>query len=235
LGAVIAEKFHLQGFNVIVHCNNSLPQAGQLAGRFNRSRPNSATVLQANLANDREVEVLARQARHSWGSLDVLVNNASAFYPTPLGRVTQSDWDDLLDSNLRGAFFLSQALADSLREASGSIVNLVDIYAEQPRKDYAVYSIAKAGLQAMTRSLAMELAPRVRVNGVAPGAILWPEPANEAEENADAAREQILQSIPLGRVGNPVDIAEAVLFLAVEASYLTGEVLRVDGGRRLNL
>ncbi len=233
LGAVTAQTFHDRGYRVIVHCNNSLQEAGQLVGGMNRARQNSAMVIQANLTRDQEVETLADQAVQTFGRVDVLVNNASSFYPTPLGQVTSSDWHDLVDSNLRGGFILSQSLANVLRQHRGAIVNLADIYAEQPLKNHSVYSIAKAGLAAMTRSLALELAPEVRVNGVAPGAILWPDLEEEGE--AESAHESIIGSVPLGRTGTPEDIAEAVFFLAAEAGYVTGEVIRVDGGRRLNL
>ncbi len=206
-------------------------QLFQLILGMNRDRRNSALIVKANLTRDDEVAALAGQAVQAFGQVDVLINNASSFYPTPFGRVTSSAWHDLIDSNLRGAFFLSQSLAGSLRLHRGAIVNLIDIYAEQPLKNHPVYSIAKAGLRAMTRSLALELAPEVRVNGVAPGAILWPD----QDEDADAAHQAIIDSVPLGRTGISDDIAEAVYFLASGASYITGEVIRVDGGRRLNL
>jgi len=231
LGAATAQLFHQRGYRIIVHCNDSLQAAEQLILGMNRDRRNSALIVKANLTRDDEVAALAGQAVQAFGRVDVLINNASSFYPTPFGRVTSSAWHDLIDSNLRGAFFLSQSLAGSLRLRRGAIVNLIDIYAEQPLKNHPVYSIAKAGLRAMTRSLALELAPEVRVNGVAPGAILWPD----QDEDADAAHQAIIDSVPLGRTGISDDIAEAVYFLATDASYITGEVIRVDGGRRLNL
>jgi len=231
LGAATAQLFHQRGYRIIVHCNDSLQAAEQLILGMNRDRRNSALIVKANLTRDDEVAALAGQAVQAFGQVDVLINNASSFYPTPFGRVTSSAWHDLIDSNLRGAFFLSQSLAGSLRLHRGAIVNLIDIYAEQPLKNHPVYSIAKAGLRAMTRSLALELAPEVRVNGVAPGAILWPD----QDEDADAAHQAIIDSVPLGRTGISDDIAEAVYFLATGASYITGEVIRVDGGRRLNL
>lgn len=231
LGAATAQLFHQRGYRIIVHCNDSLQAAEQLILGMNRDRRNSALIVKANLTRDEEVAALAGQAIQTFGRLDILVNNASSFYPTPFGRVTSSAWHDLIDSNLRGAFFLSQSLAESLRLQRGAIVNLIDIYAEQPLKNHPVYSIAKAGLAAMTRSLALELAPEVRVNGVAPGAILWPD----QDEDADAAHQAIIDSVPLGRTGISDDIAEAVYFMATDASYITGEVIRVDGGRRLNL
>ncbi len=231
LGAATAQLFHQRGYRIIVHCNDSLQAAEQLILGMNRDRRNSALIVKANLTRDDEVAALAGQAVQAFGRVDVLINNASSFYPTPFGRVTSSAWHDLIGSNLRGAFFLSQSLAGSLRLHRGAIVNLIDIYAEQPLKNHPVYSIAKAGLRAMTRSLALELAPEVRVNGVAPGAILWPD----QDEDADAAHQAIIDSVPLGRTGISDDIAEAVYFLATDASYITGEVIRVDGGRRLNL
>ena len=233
IGAAIVEKFHNQGYSVIIHCNNSLQAAGRLAGDLNRRRRHSALVLQANLTLEHQVTTLARQAPLAFNRLDVVINNASSFYPTPLGEATQGQWDELIDSNLRSAFFLCQSLADGLRRHHGAIVNLLDIYVDHPLRNYPVYSIAKAGLQAMTRSLALELAPDVRVNGVAPGAILWPE--DELDAEASAAHQAVLDKVPLGTIGRPEDIAEAVYFLAAEASYVTGEVIRVDGGRRLNL
>ncbi|MCB1672069.1 MAG: pteridine reductase [Gammaproteobacteria bacterium] len=233
LGAAMALEFHRQGYDLIIHCNDSLQEAGQLAGQLNHRRRNSAMVLQADLTREQEVATLARQAPLAFGRLDVLVNNASAFYPTPFGQVSGHDWDALVDSNLRGAFFLSQSLAGCLSQRQGAIVNLLDIYAEHPLKNYPVYSIAKAGLAAMTRALAVELAPQVRVNGVAPGAILWPE--HEQDASAIAAHQAILDKVPLGTTGSPGDIAAAAFFLAARATYMTGEVIRVDGGRRLNL
>ncbi len=232
IGAVIAQTFHHHGYAVIVHCNNSLQAAGQLAGQLNRAREGSALVVQANLARETEVATLASQAAAAFGRIDVVVNNASTFYPTPLGQVSATDWGALIDSNLRGAFFLCQSLAGSLRQQHGAIVNLLDIYVERPQKNYPVYSIAKAGLAAMTRSLAAELAPEVRVNGVAPGAILWPEHDDDAQQSTQQA---ILDRVPLGRTGTAGEIAATVYFLAAQASYVTGEIIRVDGGRRLNL
>ncbi len=231
IGATIARKFHTQGYGVIIHCNHSLREAGQLAARLNRLRQNTAVVLQADLGNDRDVKALAERAPLAFGRLDVVINNASAFYPTPFGKVTRRDWDALVDSNLRGAFFLCQTLSPILSERHGAIVNLLDIYADRPLAHYPVYSIAKAGLQAMTRSLAIELAPSVRVNGVAPGAILWPE----QEQDDSDSHQAILSKVPLGTTGTAEDIAETVYFLAARASYVTGEVVRVDGGRWLNL
>lgn len=232
IGAAICQRFHDAGYDVMVHCNRSMPAAALAVDRFNRLRKDSAVLLQADLTQAGQVDRLAAACLQAFGRIDVLVNNASSYYRTPLGTLTQDQWDDLLGSNLRGAFFLTQALAPGLRESRGAIVNVIDIYGDRPPLHYPVYAIAKAGLQAMTRSLARELAPRVRVNGVAPGAILLPEGDAEPDAQAPAS---LLETIPLGRMGEPGDIAEAVYFLATTATYMTGDVIRVDGGRALNL
>jgi pteridine reductase len=184
--------------------------------------------MQADLLNMVELEGLAKQATMAWGGINVLVNNASAFYPTVITDTTERQWDELMGSNLKAPFFLAQALSKTLTDNKGCIVNIVDIHAERGLGGYSVYSIAKAGLAAMTKVLAKELGPAVRVNGVAPGAILWPDNAL-----SDAAKLEILQRIILKRSGEPVDIAKAVLFLIKDANYITGQLLTVDGGRTL--
>lgn len=199
-----------------------------MAAELNRLRVSSALVCQADLLDLSALVKLANAAAGAWGRLDVLVNNASSFYPTPLEEVTEGQWEELLGSNLKAPFFLCQAAAPFLRARRGSVVNLIDIHAERGLKGYPVYSIAKAGLVAMTRSLAKELAPDVRVNGVAPGAVLWPEHGVDAVKQAE-----ILSRIPLQRTGEPEDVARAALFLALEAPYVTGQILSVDGGRSL--
>ncbi len=212
----------------MIHCLGSLEPAAALAQRLDKRRPGSAVVLQADLGAPGGSESLAEQARTISPSLALLVNNASRFYPSPLGEVDGATWKDLMGSNVRGAFFLSQALAPAL--AGGAIVNIVDIYARQPLPGFPVYSMAKAALEMMTRSLAVEMAPEVRVNGVSPGAILWPEAgASEAEQG------DILSRVALGRCGEAQDIASAVAFLGLDAPYVTGQVLAVDGGRSLNI
>jgi pteridine reductase len=228
LGAVIAEHLHGRGMNVIIHCLGSLEAAGQLAQRLVDRRPGSVVVVQADLGKPGGAESLAEQTRTVTPRLALLVNNASRFYPTPLGEVTGERWKDLMGSNVRGAFFLSQALAPEL--AGGAIVNVVDIYARRPLPGYPVYSMAKATLEMMTRSLAVELAPEVRVNGVSPGAILWPE--GDDDEEGQAA---VLERVALGHLGSPDDIAGAVAFLGLDAPYVTGQILAVDGGRSLNM
>lgn len=228
IGAAIAEMLHQQGFDLLLHYRSSRDAAEKLQLRLQQSRPASIQLLRGDLRRVSEAHQLLDEAEKIWGRLDVLVNNASAFYPTPLGEVTESHWDELLDSNLKAPFFLSQAAFPLLQKSQGCIVNIVDIYARRPRLDYPVYSVAKAGLAAMTHALAKEMAPRVRVNGVAPGAILWPDRPLTAEEKA-----AMLRSIPLQRLGGPQDIAKAVRYLVCEGDYVTGQILVVDGGRSL--
>jgi len=236
IGACITQLFHARGYRVIVHCNNSIVDAEALATGLDEIRRDSARVLQADLTNPEAVAKLSTQALDCFNRLDVLINNASSFYATEFGECNNEQWDDLIDSNLRAAFFLSQGLGNELRQRRGSIVNIVDSYADSPLPHYPIYSIAKSGLKAMTRSLAKELAPEVRVNGVAPGAILWPENlANDNDPVVLEKRAAVLASIPLGKTGSPQHIAELSYFLAAGAAYVTGQVIKVDGGRHLNL
>jgi len=228
IGASCARLLHEQGCNVILHYNASKQDALQLCSELNQERLDSARVMQADLLNREQLQNLAHQAAVAWGGLDVLINNASSFYPTALTDVTEAQWDELLGSNLKAPFFLTQALANILSERQGCVVNIVDIHAERGLKGYPVYSIAKAGLAAMTKVLAKELGPSVRVNGVAPGAIIWPEFDMSEEE-----KHEILQRVALRRHGQPADIAKAVLFLVRDAEYVTGQILSVDGGRTL--
>lgn len=233
IGATICEVLHEAGYDVLVHCHRSRREAEALAGLLNARRRDSAQVLQGPIGPADAAGDLAAAVLGSTGRIDLLVNNASAFRPTPVGSVGEADWDELLDSNLKGPFFLAQALAPNLQENSGNIVNIVDIHAERPMAGHTVYCVAKAGLAMLTRSLARELAPGVRVNGVAPGAILWPE--GEPESDAPASHAKILERVPLGRTGQPEDIARAVLYLARDAGYVTGQIIAVDGGRSLNV
>lgn len=234
IGAVIARAFHARGYRVIIHYNHSREDARALADELNAMRPASATILRADLTSHVEVDRLGQEALSSFQRLDVLINNASSFYPTHVGQCTHQQWDDLVDSNLRAAFFLSQSLATELMTRRGAIVNIVDSYADAPLSRYPIYSIAKAGLKAMTKSLALELAPHVRVNGVSPGAILWPD--NLSDDSNPAVlekRDKVLQSIPLGHLGDPQQIADLTCFLAIEAAYVSGQVIKADGGRSL--
>lgn len=227
IGAVIAAHLHARGLDVVIHCHRSVREADALAVRLNGDRADSACVISANLADDATPGRLLEAAQEAFGRLDVLVNNASTFYPTPVGGITAADWNDLMTTNLRAPLFLCQAAAPELTRHGGAIVNLADAHGLEPLPDHPVYSPAKAGLIMLTRCLARDLAPAVRVNAVAPGAILWPE------HGAAAPKEGILESIPLGRTGTPEDIAGAVAFLALDAPYVTGQVLAVDGGRLL--
>ncbi|WP_319004918.1 pteridine reductase [Microbulbifer aggregans] len=229
LGRAVTEELH-RDHNVIVHYRHSAEAARALVERLNSKRPDSATAIQSNLASAAECEQLAQAAVSAFGHIDVLVNNASAFFPTPIGGANEEQWDTLIGSNLKTPFFLCQALAPKLQARNGCIVNLVDIHAEKPMPQHTVYCAAKAGLAMLTKSLARELAPDVRVNGIAPGAILWPE-----QESEGYNKEQILARIPLGRSGDPRDIAQTARFLVSFAPYITGQILAVDGGRSLNM
>lgn len=235
IGAAIVRLFHQQNFNVIIHYHQSATEAEGLAKELNNIRADSATTLGADLTDLKQASTLAEQCQTSFGRIDVLVNNASAFYPTPLPVASSENWDELINSNLRAAFILSQALAPELEQRKGSIINIIDAMVEKTLPRHSLYNIAKAGLKAMTKSLATELAPAVRVNGVAPGAILWPSSLQD-EQNPEVAakREKVLKGIPLGSLGNSEDIARAVYFLACQATYVTGETLKVDGGRSLS-
>lgn len=229
IGAVIARALHRQGMRVALHYRSSEAEADALARELNHARLHSAALIRADLRRVEELPAMIDQTVSAWGRLDTLVNNASAFFPTPVGSITMAQWDTLIDSNLKGPLFLSQAAAPALMENDGCIVNITDIHAERPLKGYCVYSIAKAGLVMLTRSLARELGPRVRVNAVAPGAILWPE-----HELDEAGRREIVARTALKRQGTPEDIARAVLFLVRDGVYVTGQTIAVDGGRSLH-
>ena len=234
LGACTAKKFHAEGFNVVIHYNNSKNEATALVAQLNALRTDSAFCLQADLSDREQVQSLARRSFGCYQRVDVLVNNASAFYPTPLAECDHQDWDELFDSNLRAAFFLAQQLAPELEQRAGSIVNMTDTHADSPLKGFPIYSMAKAGVKAMTKSLAKELAPRVRVNGVSPGAILWPPSLEDESDPAVLeARKTMLEKIPLRALGEPQNIADTVFFLANDACYVTGQTIKVDGGRYL--
>jgi pteridine reductase len=214
--------------NIVLHYRNSRQPAEQLQQELLANRPDSVELLHADLLHINRLPILAEQAEEIWGRLDVLINNASAFYSTPVDTVTETQWDELLGANLKAPFFLSRAAARYLREQEGCIVNIADIHAERPLRNFPVYSISKAGLVMMTQSLAAELGPEIRVNAVAPGAILWPEHLDEA------GKEKIISRTFLKRKGEPEDIARAILYLINDAQYMTGQVLAVDGGRSLN-
>ena len=230
IGAAICKTLHARGCDVLLHYNSSRETAQRLADQLNEQRAQSVSLAQADLSSPTGIESLREQTRARFGKLDILVNNASRFYPTEAGRTLAWQWDDLVNSNLRGPYFLVQALLDDLRTAGGSIINILDIHADRPMPGHTVYCISKAGLAMMTRALAAELGPSIRVNGVAPGAILW------AENEPDAGEKQsVLDRTVLGRAGEPGDIASAVAYLALDAPYVTGQILAVDGGRSLNI
>jgi pteridine reductase len=226
VGASIARSLHEAGASVAIHYRGSAGPANELAAQFNASRPNSAITVQCDLLRQDEIAPMVQGLIERTKRLDVLINNASSFYPTPLGEITTAQWEDLVGTNLRAPLFLSQAALPYLRAAEGVIINLIDIHAIRPLRDHPVYGAAKAGLAMLTRSLARDLAPHIRVNGVAPGAVLWPD-----DGIADRTRESIIRQIPMKRPGTPEDIAGCVLYLARDATYVTGQIIVVDGGR----
>jgi len=230
IGAAISRHLHAAGMNLSLHYHRSATAAQALADELNAQRPASVHLLTADLTQTAELAALVQHSLDHWGRLDVLINNASSFYSTPLAKATEAQWDDLLSSNLKAPFFLAQAAAAELRQRRGTLINLVDIHAERPRSGHPIYSAAKAGLVTLTRALALELQPDVRVNAVAPGAILWAE-----NDDSPATQQAILERIPLGRRGDPDDIARAVLFLIRDGTYINGQVLAVDGGRTLSM
>lgn len=232
IGAAIVRTLHAAGAKVVVHCNRSRDEADQLVAALNAERAKSAAVVQGDLLASNALAGLIDQAASMFGRLDGLVNNASNFYATPIGTINEDHWLDLMGTNLLAPLLLSQAAAKYLRESRGAIVNIGDIHAERPLKDYVVYSIAKAGLVGLTRSLALELGPAVRVNGIAPGAILWPD---TGADFAPQEQLRIVDQTPLKRVGAPQDIAGAVKYLLLDATYVSGQILAVDGGREIVL
>ncbi|MDX1455052.1 MAG: pteridine reductase [Gammaproteobacteria bacterium] len=227
IGAAIVRELHAAGWQVVIHCRSSRDEADALASELNELRAGSAKVVTADLLNTDSLPGLVAATLGHFGRLDLLVNNASSFYPTPVGKITESDWQDLLGSNLKAPVFLVQAAREALRDASGSIVNIIDMNIDRPIADHPVYLAAKGGLATLTRALARDLAPAIRVNGVSPGAILWPESGLDAQ-----AQQAIVDATPLARTGAPEDIARAVRFFA-ENAFVTGQVLAVDGGRGL--
>jgi pteridine reductase len=228
VGAEIVRTLHAAGASVLVHYRTSAAAAIALADELNRLRAHSAAIHAAQLTNAQAPEKLIAATLLEFGRLDILINNASSFYPTPVGQITEAAWDDLIGSNLKAPLFLSQAAAPSLRAQRGLIINMIDIHAERPLKAYPVYSAAKAGLAMLTRSLARELGPDIRVNGIAPGPVLWPE-----GDLDDALKREIIGKTALKRHGTPQDIARTALFLAKDAPYITGQIIAVDGGRSL--
>lgn len=228
IGATTAKLLHQHGMNIVLHYRGSRDKAQAVQKELNAARENSVIIIQADLHITNGLPALIEESIKAWGRLDVLINNASSFYPTTIGKATEEQWDDLVGSNLKAPFFLSQAAAPHLKKTNGCIVNIVDIHAERPLKTFPIYSMAKAGLVMMTKSLACELGPEIRVNAVAPGAILWPENLDEV------AKQRIVSRTFLKRQGEPNDISKTILYLIKDADYVTGQIIAVDGGRSLN-
>jgi pteridine reductase len=232
VGVAICRRLHSQGASLVVHYRASESEARALEAELEQVRPGSVALVQADLLETANLPHLLDETVSHFGRLDALVNNASSFFPTPLGEVTEDGWEDLIGSNLKAPLFLSQAAAPQLKRQRGCIVNIVDIHSEWPLKRYVVYNAAKGGLASLTRSLAAELAPEVRVNGISPGPILWPEAGEWMDE---ASRQHIIGRTLLKRTGEPDDIARTVSFLIADAPYITGQIIAVDGGRSVNL
>lgn len=232
VGAAIARELHHAGAYIMLHFYTSAAEAQALQAELNAIRADSVALVQANLLETAQLPKLVEATLQRFGRLDVLVNNASCYYPSVLGHIDDKHWEELMGSNLKAPLFLSQAAAPALQASAGCIVNITDMHIERPKKHYSVYSAAKAGLVNLTKSLAQELAPRVRVNAVAPGPVLWPEDNLEFDE---AYRQQVVNQTLLKRTGQPSDIAKAVKFLVCDAPFVTGHVLAVDGGRHLSL
>jgi len=226
VGAVVARYLHEQGMNLVLHYRHSEKAAHALQAELQEKRPNSVILLQADLLHTAKLNSMVHEVIEQYERLDVLINNASSFYPTPVGDATEKEWDDLIGSNLKAPFFLSQAAAPHLAKHSGCIINMADIHAERPLSEHPIYCSAKAGLVMLTKSLAKDLGPQVRVNAIAPGAILWPEQGLN-----DIAKQRLISKIPLKRHGNPMDIAKTMLFLIRDGQYINGQVIAVDGGR----
>jgi pteridine reductase len=232
VGAAICRRLHAQGVDLMVHYRRSAPEARALQSELNTVREDSVALVQADLLQLAALPEMVAETIRRFGRLDILINNASSFFPSPVGEIGEREWDDLIGTNLKTPLFLSQAAAPHLKRAHGCIVNIVDIHADRPMRNYVVYSAAKGGLLALTRSLAGELGPEVRVNAVSPGIIMWPEDERWSDE---LARQRLVQTTLLKRVGDPDDIARTVNFLVFDAPYITGQIIPVDGGRSIHL
>lgn len=227
IGAALCRHFHQGGYRIVLHYRHSQNAAQELAQELNQKRADSCYCIQANLNELSEIKQLAQQAIEKWQGIDLLINNASSFYPTPIEDCDEESWNDLVGSNMKAPLFLSQALAESLAQKKGAIINFADIHAEKPMRGHIIYNMAKAANVMLTKSLALELAPDVRVNGIAPGAILWPDGETENSE--------ILAKVPMQKLGNEQAICQSVWYLAEQAPYTTGQILAIDGGRSLNM
>jgi pteridine reductase len=232
VGACISRKLHAHGANLMIHYNTSNKEAKALQAELNLKRKDSVSIIQGDLLNMSVVSSLPAEAIKRFGQLDILINNASTYEPTEIGNINEDNWQDLIGSNLKAPVFLCQAAAKELKRSKGCIINITDMHIESPKKGYVVYSVAKAGLVTLTKSLATELSPHVRVNAVAPGPVLWPENNPQFDE---VYRKRVISQTLLKRIGDPSDIANAVKFLVADAPFITGHVLAVDGGRSINL
>ncbi|MBX2869676.1 MAG: pteridine reductase [Acidiferrobacterales bacterium] len=226
VGATTARHLHSQGMRLVIHYRNSADDAEQLRAELCEERPDSVMLVRGDLGEIAKVKNLIQQCTSEMGRLDALVNNASAFYPTPVGEATEDQWQHIMDTNLKAPFFLAQAAAPFLRKNAGSIVNITDIYADRPIEDHPIYNASKAGLVSLTKSLARDLGPQIRVNAVAPGAIMWPEQGVD-----ELAKQRMISRTPLKQMGEPMDIARAVCYLIRDAGFVTGQILNIDGGR----
>jgi pteridine reductase len=230
VGAVIARTLHAAGYDLALHCRHSMDEAAALATELEAQRRDSVLILQAELADIGALPQLVDDTLTRYGQLDALINNASAFYPTPVGTATATQWNELFASNAQAPFFLTQAAAPALRATHGAVVNIVDIYATRALADHPIYVMAKSALVAMTRTLALDLSPEIRVNGVAPGAVMWPSDGKPYDD-----QQAMLARTPLGRAGTPEDVASAVLWLLRDAPFVTGQIIPVDGGRSVSI
>ncbi len=228
IGAAIARNLHKEGMRLVIHYRNSADDAERLRAELCEQRADSVMLIRGDLAEIDKVKNLVRQCAGELGQLDALINNASVFYPTPFRSATEAQWQSLMDTNLKAPFFLAQAAAPYLKKTGGSIINIVDIYAYRPLADHPIYCATKAGLISITRSLAVDLGPEVRVNAVAPGAIMWPEQGMD-----ELSKQRLVSRTPLKQVGNPEDIATTVCFLIKDAGFITGQIINVDGGRTI--
>lgn len=226
IGKAIALLLHQQQYDLVIHFHSSAQQAKQLAEQLNQTRANSCLLVQGELAQENNCQKIIAAASNHFGRVDAVINNASNFYPTPIELATEEQWQDLMASNLKAPIFITKYAAPELRKHQGCIINIIDIYAQRPLAEHPIYCAAKAGLQSLTKSLAADLAPEIRVNGVAPGAILWPE-----NDSGVPNQQELLKRVPLGRLGEPDDIAKAVKFLIADAPYISGQIIAVDGGR----
>ncbi len=232
VGAAICRELHANGAKLMIHYKSSLTEARALQAELNLQRANSVAIIQGDLLNIAVLPSLVAETIKHFGKLDVLINNASTYYPTEIGNINEENWHDLMGSNLKAPMFLAQAAAAELKKNHGCIINITDMHIERPKKGYVVYSVAKAGLVTLTKSLAHELSPEVRVNAVAPGPVQWPENNPQFDE---VYRQRVISQTLLKQIGTPQDIAKAVKFLVADAPFITGHVLAVDGGRSLNL